>query len=354
MSSLNDVNYSKKNVLLICPLFYEYHTIIHENLLKKGANVTFIENKQFPGLPKSSNNIIDALQRITSRRKLLAYQNNILNDIVTLKFDYIIVICGFSITPHFMSRIRQSNKNALCILYLWDSFDVWDYSNLLPSFDRVLSFDRLDTQRYSQMIYLPLFHSVESTNVNLKPTQIKYDLLYTASVNFATRVRLEVLEYVSRYMEKHSLAYFIWLYQAESKRHILGRMFYYLRGIAFTKYINKLKKLIKKNIGIKDSFLSFEEINDLMDQSNVILDISLPAQSGMTMRTIEALAAGKKLLTSNEFIKREHFYNENVIMVLPCKDEERLRLFLTKREYDHIDMSSLHVKNWLDKLICQE
>ena len=59
-----------------------------------------------------------------------------------------------------------------------------------------------------------------------------------------------------------------------------------------------------------------DEIIELYAKSNVILDISHPGQSGLTMRTFEAIGAGKKLITTNADIKNYPFYNSNNIYVI--------------------------------------
>jgi spore maturation protein CgeB len=47
-----------------------------------------------------------------------------------------------------------------------------------------------------------------------------------------------------------------------------------------------------------------------------VLDIELNIQSGLTMRTFEALGAGVKLITTNTKIIDEPFYDKNVAMVI--------------------------------------
>ncbi|MEK5777604.1 lipopolysaccharide biosynthesis protein, partial [Acinetobacter nosocomialis] len=62
------------------------------------------------------------------------------------------------------------------------------------------------------------------------------------------------------------------------------------------------------------------EIVELYAKSNIILDISHPGQSGLTMRTFEAIGAGKKLITTNTNIKEYPFYNANNIFII-SRDE---------------------------------
>jgi hypothetical protein len=55
-------------------------------------------------------------------------------------------------------------------------------------------------------------------------------------------------------------------------------------------------------------------------QSKVILDIAHPAQSGLTMRTIELIGMQKKIITTNDDIVNYDFYHpNNILIVNRCK-----------------------------------
>ncbi|TAM33422.1 MAG: hypothetical protein EPN68_01485 [Rhodanobacter sp.] len=62
-----------------------------------------------------------------------------------------------------------------------------------------------------------------------------------------------------------------------------------------------------------------EEVRGIIAQSDVVLDIQHPAQYGLTIRTLEVLGAGKKLVTTNAEIKNYDFYNENNIVIIDRK-----------------------------------
>jgi hypothetical protein len=58
------------------------------------------------------------------------------------------------------------------------------------------------------------------------------------------------------------------------------------------------------------------EVQRLFSDSFAILDIQHPHQVGLTMRTFEAMGAGKKLITTNARVKNTDFYNpENILVV---------------------------------------
>lgn len=59
-----------------------------------------------------------------------------------------------------------------------------------------------------------------------------------------------------------------------------------------------------------------ETVANIMHRSKAILDIQHPAQTGLTMRTIETLGIGRKLITTNTDIVNYDFYNEENILVI--------------------------------------
>ncbi len=97
--------------------------------------------------------------------------------------------------------------------------------------------------------------------------------------------------------------------------------YYFMQG----KLVYFYKKFFDKSFHAFDykklSFksLTSEEVVGLYERSNVILDISHPNQSGLTMRTFETIGARKKLITTNSNIKDYPFYNPNNICVIDRK-----------------------------------
>ena len=53
----------------------------------------------------------------------------------------------------------------------------------------------------------------------------------------------------------------------------------------------------------------------------------------MTLRALESLFWEKKLITNNELIKNEKFYNKNNIFIIGIDDENEIEMFL-KKPYD--------------------
>jgi hypothetical protein len=77
------------------------------------------------------------------------------------------------------------------------------------------------------------------------------------------------------------------------------------------------------------SQLSYEENLESVTRSRCLLEIVQANQAGITIRCLEALFFGKKLVTNNVHIKAEPFYDSRRIFILGDDHESRLREFLT-------------------------
>ena len=55
---------------------------------------------------------------------------------------------------------------------------------------------------------------------------------------------------------------------------------------------------------------------DVVRSSRAVLDIQHFKQTGLTMRTLETLGAGKKLITTNPDVKEYDFYDEGRVMTI--------------------------------------
>ena len=94
----------------------------------------------------------------------------------------------------------------------------------------------------------------------------------------------------------------------------------------------------------------------LYRNSKVILDINHPGQKGLTMRTFEAIGAGKKMITTNSEIKNYPFYNSNNVYII-----DRYDIVLDKKffETEYEDVSEelyfkASIEGWLECIFVVE
>ena len=113
--------------------------------------------------------------------------------------------------------------------------------------------------------------------------------------------RLKAIQSIAKLVPSH-VQTFLYLY-------IQATWVYCLCKIAKEEYRNT-----------KRSDFSFNPINqdwlcEIYSRSSIILDKVYPNQQGLTMRTLESIGAGKKLITTNKSIQHYDFYNTNNIAI---------------------------------------
>jgi hypothetical protein len=207
----------------------------------------------------------------------------------------VFILKGGFLEKDTIEYMRKHLGNACFIYYNWDSFKNNQRGrNIYRFFDKKFSFDKDDCQRHNDLNYLPLFHSFGNKPPSL--LQPKYDLLFVGS---GTAERLEIIENIKNQAKMLKLNF---------KWHVTTGLPNYL-----------WEALIKKNDMYKLSTwrtLDLGRYVNLLRQSRAVIDIENSGQSGLTIRTIETLSMGVKLITTNKNIEKEDFYIPKNMIVL--------------------------------------
>lgn len=102
-----------------------------------------------------------------------------------------------------------------------------------------------------------------------------------------------------------------------------------------TKFIiTKDGKMSRRKIYYQQS-ISYEQVIDYDTRSRAILNIAMENQEGVTMRDIESVAIGVKLITTNSNIVNKDLYNRNNVFILGIDDLKTLPAFL-ESEYVNV------------------
>lgn len=99
--------------------------------------------------------------------------------------------------------------------------------------------------------------------------------------------------------------------------------------------------------------LTENEIVNIMSKTDAVFDICNENQNGLTMRTIETLGAGKKLITTNKTIINYDFYSPNNILLVKNNDFSDIHNFLKtrKEDLDYKIYNEYALKCWINKII---
>ena len=79
---------------------------------------------------------------------------------------------------------------------------------------------------------------------------------------------------------------------------------------------NKRPAELHKNIEHRSSKVTSDELKNYLEKSKIILDLIREGHNGLSFRIFESLAYQKKLITTNQTIKKYNFYNPKNIKVI--------------------------------------
>ena len=286
-----------KKILYIGPKFFGYEVEIQKTLKSLGGEVDFYDDR-----PKNTF-LVRVLIRLKLKffiiRIINKYYTNIFEKVSKKKFDYVLIISPETLDYKKTLKLKKIQPSSKFILYMWDSFSNKNSFNTIQLFDKIISFDSRDSQKYN-LNFLPLFYIKDYESIRDDTNDYKYDLCITAT---AHSDRYVIAKKLRNQISDLGLVMFSYFY-------LPSKIMYWLRKVFIKKYeYGDIKEF-------SFSFLSQQEIIKIIEQSKVVLDINHPLQYGLTSRCLEALGANRKLITTNENIKDYDFYNESNIRIV--------------------------------------
>ena len=275
---------SGKRILFIAPMFFGYEKLIKTALEDNGALVDYFNDRP------NNNFLTKALIRID--RRLLAYKTNqyydqIIDSTRNVSYDYILLVRGEAISVGRIKKLKEAQPQAKLKLYLWDSMHYNPTARLiLPEFDQVFSFDRTDADENSDIDFLPLFYGKEFERAANVTDGYIYDACFIGTIHTD---RYKVLQKIIDNLESSGKKLFIYCYYP-------SKLLFRIRSIfdpGFRKFASKY---------IDFSGMKLADVVSRIAESVAVIDVNRPDQLGLTMRSIEAVGAQRKLITTNSEI----------------------------------------------------
>tara|TARA_R110001592_G_scaffold53617_6_gene164411 strand:+ start:144 stop:1148 length:1005 start_codon:yes stop_codon:yes gene_type:complete len=296
---MNDVqNLIGQRVLFIAPMFFGYEKLIKAELEAKGAEVDYFNDRPDNGFWTK------ALIRVDRRllaRKTDAYYRNIIESTCSKIYDHVLIVRGEAISLKMLRLLRQAQPKAWMSLYLWDSMNYNPNARtLLDEFDHVFSFDRSNVEQNPKMQFLPLFYGREFERSAQWQGSPVYDACFIGTIHTD---RYKVLEKVIDSLEARGRKVFVFCYYP-------SKQLYRLRALVDPGF----RRFGRKYVSFTGMTLA--EVVDRITESRAVVDVNRPDQLGLTMRTIEAVGAQRKLITTNADVVNYNLYNLNGVLVV--------------------------------------
>jgi len=293
-------------VLFIGIGFYDYDLMIQKELEQMYGQVDYY--------CETPNSLIYRFWRFNKnelkQQQIIQKQGFLFAKAVAEDYDHVFIIKCEYLSIKALEVIKQKNPNALWTLYLWDSVKRINLNGKTQFFDRVITFDHHDAEKY-KFDFQPLFYRNEFDFKNLEIEPKDGPILF---LGWYHSDRLDFLMKLIDQCQQYDI----------SHRFILftGR-FKYFHELA----MGSGKKVDKSMFAFKS--ISVPAYAEMMKQARAVIDIHHPGQSGLTMRTIELVGANKKMITTNQDISDYDFYHASNMSVIdrdnPVLDVEFLK-----------------------------
>jgi hypothetical protein len=289
---MNDLK--DKKILLIAPKFFGYEVEIKKALDARGAQTEWLQDRPFDKpwqlalLRVMPSLVLKFVNRFYSEK---------IRHLPPHDYDIVFAVNTVTLTPDSIQTLRERYPRAKYILYMWDSMENRPHvKDILQFFDLTWCFDPETAEafgmKFRALFYLPDY-AVKSDS------SLDYDLSFIGSVHAD---RYKIIRGVKLSLPSHVKSFF-YLYLRASWLFWLQKI---VRPVFWAASYSEFSfKSLSKN-----------RVVDVFQRSKTILDIEHPKQRGLTMRTFEALGAGKKLVTTNFRIKSYDFYDPHNVAVI--------------------------------------
>lgn len=304
--------------------FFYTRSIVQELRATHGAHVTFV-----PIAPEHP--VYSAFKRIPGAAAwwLRRYHRATLARLRHETFDTVLFIQVHQLEDELVARYRQVFASARFILYYWDSLRTHDYRPYLRHFDAAWSFDPEDVRQDSRLSYLPLFYCEQFHALRAR-TDFSHDLVF-----IGTALNLQRYERVEQFRE--------WARRAG----IVFHDYLYVSPIFYLRQLLRGRRL--RDVHFRT--MSAEQLLDLYGSSRAILDLPGNHQAGFTMRTFEALGAGRKLVTTQASVAGQPFFDPKAVFVLGLHGEFPPKAFLRTTTPPPSGIERHALQQWLVHLL---
>lgn len=312
-------------ILFFALRYHHYTAALVSEMEFMGFSVTFVDLQ-----PRSFwFKVVRTLLPMVYRHRQAAHLDRAILAARGQDFAQVVFLQAHQMRPDQLQRLRKDHPGRRFALYNWDSLATHDFRPQAGCFDQVFTFDPADARTHG-FTYLPLFATrfVQSFSRD----RARAGAVYMVG-NLVNPRRYLAVTAFRKQAARQGLAFRDWL---KVSPVVLSRL---LRQGVFP-----------RNVHLVD--ISQGSLAEMVETSAAVFDFANHQQSGQTMRVIENLVAGKKIITNNAAIRAESFYSPDRIHVFENLDFGDLRAFLATPLTDPDQrFESLHIQNFTTTLL---
>lgn len=295
---MSEAEKSTPRVLLVSPLTFSYHVAICDALRQLGFDPIWWNDKASTStLYKLALRLLPRLTRIVTEKHFIEQIDKMTADSV----DHVLLIKAEGMTARVVRHLRARHPRATLGLHLWDGKEnINGIDKLVPLADAVSSFDPVDA-RENGWNYRPLFaRNVAMFTAGQEPKV--FDWCFIGTIH----------------SDRHRVISRLRKAAGSSARSFVFAYFQ-------SPIVLKLRKLIDWTLWhapkgtLSTMPMSADDVSRITARSKTVLDVEHPRQRGLTMRTIETLLAGNKLLTTNQHLLDCDLYDASRALIIDRK-----------------------------------
>ena len=314
-----------KKILLIGLNYHNYTGEIVRELCAQGHEVHFHDIQP----PKPWLKVLRKFAPTHYPAALDRYHASILAVERGYAADLVLFIQVHQFAQSNLAALRKAQPGAEFVLYNWDAVSNHDYRPYLHQFHRVYTFDPLDAQTLG-LRYLPLF--CIKAFLGLRRLDATGQAVYTVG-NIVNPKRYQAIQAFKRHCAAQGTPF---------KSYLVGS----------THALTLLLRHGQLPLDVSLRSIPQADFIRLIETSSAVFDFANHRQVGYTMRTIENLCAGKKLITNNPAIRREPFYSDDRVLVFNGLDFSAVPAFLATPLRDpHATFPEFHIDNFVRRLV---
>lgn len=258
--------------------------------------------------------------------------------------------------------IRKSNKKVpTCLLENW--YKKLENINIVIITDYAFYYGiKSDIKKRNPncKIYMYLMNSITTINRKIM-NQINQEFIkeeiytfdYIDSINYGYKFKMTPYQKKEFKLNKKQKLDLLFIGRDKDRFEFLEQLYFQCKDNKLNTHIKVLKS--KRNSEIStNQFISYDNYLDLVNETSTILEIVSEKQSGITLRTLEALFYNKKLITNNKNIILYEFYNyfKKNILIIDINNVSIIEIinFIKSDylDYDHSILSKIEFYYWLN------
>lgn len=314
-----------KKILLIGLKYHNYTEEIISELRRQGHDVTYHDIQPRDLLMKALR--VSAPLAYTSR--INKHHDRILAAESGKHYDLVLFIQVHQMALNTLGAFRNEFKDAEFVLYNWDAITNHDYRPYMHLFDRIYTFDPQDALALG-LRYLPLF-CIRAFQ-DLQKRDSGQNSIYFVG-NIVSVQRYEAIQAFKLYCQGQNIEF---------------KSFLSCSPVVLWRLISSGH--MPFDVSIRS--INFSCFIDMIETSTAVFDFANHKQSGYTMRTMENLCAGKKIITGNAEIVNASFYSDERIHVFKGLDFSGVKEFIARPLISPDELfSEFHLSTFVSRLV---